>query len=279
MRRAVARPVTSLARRMAAGVLILLVALACNLGAAATPTPAPLGSPLLTVQPVTGAPGTLITLHGVGFAPNVSLNLYLNSTNSQGSPFAAVRTDASGDVITTLTLPDSFGGVTFGDGQPIVFSLTSANGASTAKALFLVEGTGTPAAAIAPIGSNATAFPSQPTAAGQASGVFITQPGINAVLTDPSVTVSGSAPAGAVLVEVQDSNNVIIARGQATSIMQPGQVTGTWQTTVAFPQPATSAQGFIVALAAGEQASIPVTFSGSTIPSLTVPTLQIIATP
>jgi len=260
-------------RRLLVLMAIMCPALACNFGAAPPPTIPTLSAPLLSVRPVTGTPGTLITLSGAGYPPNSSLNVFITTTLTQGSPYAAIRADAGGNVVTTLTLPTQLGGAAVGGGAPIVFTLASVNGTVSASALFLVAGgapSGTLSAAVTP-GSAATDAP--------VSGVFITEPGLNATLSGSTVAISGSAPAGAVIVQVQDAANNILGSATATSTAAAGQILGTWQTTIAFTAPAGST-GYIVAVAAGRQASIPITFASvpAAVPSLVIVPLTPIPT-
>lgn len=232
--------------------------LACNLGSSPSvpPTliPAPvtgLAVPLVGLDPLNGPPGVAITLTGGGFPVNSQLNLFVSLLSAPSATPLTMLTASGGTVVFALQLPQQINGTVLTDGTSLLFTLTPVNGGPSANALFLVQNT------------TGNLLP-QPTTdnSGPVSGVFITSPGMDAALSGTTVTVTGSAPGGAVTVQVQDTNNAVL--GSATAYSQAAAGTlGVWQTTVAFAQPAAFGSGYIVAFAGGDQASIPVTFAGS----------------
>ncbi|MHB8627314.1 MAG: Gmad2 immunoglobulin-like domain-containing protein [Aggregatilineales bacterium] len=239
-------------------VACVLPMLACNLGsnppAPPTLTPVPftgLAVPLVALNPLSGPPGVAITLTAAGFPANSQLNLFVSLLSAPSATPLTVLTASGGTVVFALQLPPQLNGTTLTDGTPLLFTLTPVSGGPSANALFWVQ--------------NASGGSSpQPTTdnGGPVTGVFITSPGIDAALSGTTVTVTGSAPGGAVTVQVQDTNNAVL--GSATAYSQAAAGTlGVWQTTIAFAQPAAFGSGYIVAFAGGEQASIPVTFVGS----------------
>jgi len=257
------------------GVWILFLAigilpmLACNLGgsppAPPTSTPAPASGssvPLVGLNPLSGPPGTTVTLAATGFPAGTQLDLFVSLLNAPSPTPLTVLTAGGGTLTFALQLPQQLNGTVLSDSTPLLFTLTPVSGGPSANTLFWVQ-------------SGISGAP-QPTSAntGPVSGVFITSPGIGTTLTGASIMVTGSAPAGAVTVQVQDANNAVL--GSATAYSQAAAGTlGVWQTIVSFGQPANSENGYIVAFAAGGQASIPIVFPGLGV----VPTIPVGAQP
>ena len=265
---------------------IVLLALGCNLGSTAevtiattTPVPSILSVPLVAVNPVYGPPGTNVTLTTAGFAAGTPLKVYVSSPDdASSSPVTAVTATAG---ITTLTvpLPQEINGTTIANGTPLLFTLTSTTGGPNATALFWVQGPGTSATTATAISGGQIVPTAQ--GGGVTTGVFITAPPINSAVAGSNIAVAGSAPAGAVTVQIQGANNNVLGSEAASSQATTGTL-GVWQTTVAFTPPAAGATGFIVAIQGDQQASIPVTFTGGTTigsGTLVVPATLIFATP
>ena len=85
--------------------------LACDVGTAPTavPTYAPppvLQSPILGLNPVTGAPGTVINVAAAGFPEGAKVNLYLSVVNgATPAPVAQSLTIGSGGILSFAGLP------------------------------------------------------------------------------------------------------------------------------------------------------------------------------
>ncbi|MHB8625267.1 MAG: Gmad2 immunoglobulin-like domain-containing protein [Aggregatilineales bacterium] len=265
---------------------VILPALACNLDNGAvtisTATPAPSAGftiPLVGVNPISGPPGTTITLMATGFSVGTQLNVFISTLNTPSSTPATVLTANAGVNVFTLPVPQQLNGVAVAAGTPLLFTVAPVAGGATATALFWVQGavTGqitatTQVQAVATIQNG-----------GAVTGVFITAPAIDSAVGGSSVAVTGSAPSGAVVVQVQDANNAVLGSTTANSQATTGTL-GVWQATVTFTPPAGTANGFIVAIQGGQQASIPIVFSGAgaalpVLPTQTFPATLIFATP
>jgi hypothetical protein len=230
--------------------------LACNLGGspAAPPTVTPgqilpASVPLIGLNPLSGPPGTTITLTATGFPLNTQLDLYVSLFSAPSTAPLTVLT-AGNPLTFALQLPEQLNGSALTAGTPLLFTLTPVNGGQSANSLFWVQNSN----AAAPQPTDANVVP--------VTGVFITAPGMGTLLSGTSVTVTGSAPSGAVTVQVQDANNAVLGSATAYSQAAPGTL-GIWLTTVGFAQPSAGGGGYIVAFAGNQQASIPITFAGS----------------
>jgi len=274
----------SLTKRLV-GCLILLCAgvistVACNLSSDTPPTstPAvPLGvdGPILSLNPVTGLIGSPITITGLGFPHDVSVNFYLSAqTVANTILLQTLTTDSAGTIKLNFQVPSQLNGIPISSPVALKFILTAPSNGLIASAIFLVQD-GTPGAVAVQTGVPTTG-------SGGVQTLFIISAGTDSVLSGNVATVIGSDTPGArVNVQVQDANNVVL--GSAVVGSQAGSNgLGVWQTTIAFSLPTTST-GYVVAFTSAQQSSIPVTFAGSaagTVPSTPVPTLQFIqATP
>jgi hypothetical protein len=267
------------------GYVILLCAavisvLACNLTSNIPPTstpPVPLGvdGPILNLNPVTGTIGSSITITGLGFPRDVSVNFYLSAqTVADTILLQTLTTDSSGTIKLNFQVPTQLNGISISSPVALKFILTAPGNGLIASAIFLVQDS-TPGSA-----SVQTGVPT--TGSGAVQTLFIISAGTDSVLAGNVVTIIGSDTPGArVNVQVQDANNVILGSAVVTS-QSGSNGLGVWQTTIAFNMPTTST-GYVVAFTSAQQSSIPITFASSatgTVPGTPVPTLQFIqATP
>ncbi len=261
-------------------VLILLMAvpsLACGLSTGSpAPTSAPppqLDVPVLGLNPISGPPGTVVSVSAAGFPPSAKVNLYISPVNGANpNPVAQNLTIGDGGILKfAMQLPDTLNGTPIpGGSTDLTVALASPDGLTKANAVF-----------IAVVGSATSVTPTSAsgTTGGAASTLFITSPGINSVITSNAVIVTGSGASfdDRVGVQLQDANYNVIASAVATIQAAQGAV-GPWQTTVTFAQPASASVAYIVAYtlnASGQvnqQASIPVQLSGSGVPTVPPPT-------
>ncbi len=263
-------------RRMFLILLALaLPTLACSLSESPTavPTvpPAPaLQNPVVGLNPVSGAPGTLISVVVAGFPAGSKVNLYLSTADViSPSPTAQDLSIGSGGILVfSMQIPTEVGGKTLSGSTPVNFTVATTDGVVRAGAIFLAtSGTPQPTAQTSTTGGT--------TGGGQ---LFITSPAINAAIAGGTVVVTGSGSAlnNRVGVQVLDSRNNILGSAFATIQAAAGAV-GPWQTTVVFAQPAAATVGYIVAYTVNaqggiaEQASIPVALAGAAAPT-TAPT-------
>ncbi len=256
-------------KRLLALLVVILPALACNLGSAAsTPTPAPptpgISTPVVGISPVAGPPGTVISVAAAGYPPGSRVNLFLSPQNLPSTtPLTTLTVGAAGTLGFAMAIPDQLNGTPITANETLIFNLSPESGGVGASALFLALNGGTPGQITAtPAGSTAGTGGAT---GGSTQTLFITGPGMGTSLSGSTVTVtgSGSGSDSPVTVQVQDANNTVIGSASAT-IPAAANVIGVWQVTVAFTQPATAINGYILAFdAAGQQTSIPVTFVGS----------------
>ena len=233
----------------------VISALACSLTSDTLPTstpPAPLGatSPIVGLNPVTGAVGSQITITGLGFPRNASVNFYLSAqTVANTILLQTLTTDSAGTIKLNFQVPSQLNGTPINSPVALKFILTAPSSGLIASAVFLVQD-GTPGAAAVQTG-----VPN--TASGAVQMLFIISAGTDSVLAGNVVTVIGSDTPGAqVNVQVQDANNAIL--GSAVVGSQVGSNgLGVWQTTIAFRTPTTST-GYVVAFTSVQQSSIPV---------------------
>ncbi len=256
-------------------IVILLPALACNLGSTAAPTPtaAPppaLSSPTLGLNPVVGAPGTVINVAAAGFPVGTRVNLFISFvTTPSTAPLTTLTIGAGGILSFALSLPDRINTTPLGNNTPLVFTLSAESGGAGANALFLALGTANATATPATGGDNGV------TGGTGVANLFITAPAIGTYLAGGSVTVTGSGAASNnnVGVQIQDLNGTVLGSANASINAAAGYV-GPWEVTVGFNQPAGQTTGYIVAYTNTQQASIPVTFAGSgVLPATAVPPL------
>ena len=267
---------------------LLLPALACNLdnGAVTVATVIPgsttlslLNAPLVGINPISGPPGTALTLTATGFAVGTQLSVFISTLNTPSSTPATVLTANAGANVFVLPVPQQLNGVAVAGGTPLLFTVAPVTGGTNATALFWVQGAAITGQVTAT--TQAQVVVTSP-GVGATSGVFITSPAIDSAVAGTSVAVTGSAPAGAVVVQVHDANNAVLGSVTANSQATTGAL-GVWQTTVGFTPPAGTANGFIVAIQGGIQASIPIVFSDTgvspALPTQTLPATLMFATP
>jgi Immunoglobulin-like domain of bacterial spore germination len=259
-------------RRMFLVLLVLaLPTLACNLSESPTAVPTvppalPLQNPVVGLNPVSGAPGTVVAVVAAGFPAGSRVNLYLSPIDTTTpNPVAQDLTiGANGTLTFALQVPDQLGNKTLSGTTPVNFMVATTDNALRANAIFIVTAGG--------------ATPTSPSdITGTVSGqLYITSPAIGAVITGGSVVVTGSGRAfnNRVGVQVLDTRNNILGSAFATIQAAAGAI-GPWQTTVVFAQPASATTGYIVAYTANaqgglaDQASIPVTLAGAGVPTTT----------
>lgn len=259
-------------RRFIVLLMLLIPALACNLGGSTAPTPTAAPQPVLTtptlgLNPVVGAPGTVVNVSAAGFPVGTRVNLFLSPVSTPStSPITTLTIGAGGILTFALQLPGQIGNTPVGNNTPLVFTMTAETGGTGASALFLALGSGastaTPDITGGTTGGGAT---NGGTTGGTGQTLFITGPAIGSYLAGNTVVVTGSGAAtnNTVGVQVQDANNTVLGSANATIQASAGYI-GPWQVTVTFNQPAGQTSGYIVAFtAAGQQASIPVTLAGS----------------
>jgi hypothetical protein len=280
-------------KRLIALLLLILPALACNLGASpSTPTPAiptqapAFNQPTLGLSPVVGPPGTIMNISAAGFTAGTRVNLFVSTlTKTSTVPITTLTIGEGGYLKFAFQLPSTIDGVQIQNNTPLVFTLTAESGNPGASALFLAL-TSANNSAVQP-----TALPGFSTGgtggAGDGSGgfsgggitadLFITAPPIGSTQASGSVIVtgSGSSTSGRVTVQIQDANNAVIGSAVANIQALPGYV-GAWEATVAYQPPTTQQSGYIVAFTSeGKQASIPVILnpSGFAQPGQAIPAL------
>src|SRR5258708_8607760 len=169
---------------------------ACAVGTAppAVPTYAPprvLQSPILGLNPVTGAPGTVINVAAAGFPEGAKVNLYLSVVNgATPAPVAQSLTIGSGGILSfALQLPGQINGTALTSNTDLTFTIATMDNTVRANALFsAVVGSGTP-----------TATPQS--GSGNAAGAvgtndrFITSHSVNVALAGHALVVTGSGSA------------------------------------------------------------------------------------
>src|SRR5260221_13291675 len=108
--------------------------LACDVGTAPTavPTYAPppvLQSPILGLNPVTGAPGTVINVAAAGFPEGAKVNLYLSVVNgATPAPVAQSLTIGSGGILSfALQLPGQINGTALTSNTDLIFTIATAD--------------------------------------------------------------------------------------------------------------------------------------------------------
>jgi hypothetical protein len=266
--------------------LLALPAMACGLDTATpvpTSPPALLQSPVLGLNPVSGAPGTVVNVSAAGFPQGTTVNLFLAPTTATSpNPVAQNLTIGSGGILTfAMQLPDSLNGTAITGTMPLNFTISSMDGTLRANAIFLaIAAGGTPSATTTTTSSNSSGGTGSTTGTTGSATLFITSPSINATIPGGAVTVTGSGSAvnNSVGVQVLDANYQLLGSAIATIQAGAGAI-GPWQTTVSFPQPGAGEVGYIVAYtvnSAGtivEQASIPVFLTGTNAPTVG-PTVQ-----
>lgn len=269
-------------------ILILLTLSACTLSTPAdTPTPVPVQAPaqlqvpVVGLQPVSGAPGTVIKIGVAGFPAGTRVGLNLSSSSSNTVQAAQdLPIDQSGDLIFSLTLPSQVGSDTLNRTLPLTFTIVTTNQQVRADAIFLVTaGTGT--LSVSPTSASTTGNPS----GGQlANTLFITAPAIGSLQTGAiTVTGSGSAFNNVVAVQVWDAHSQPINGANATIQAVAGAI-GPWQTTITYPQPSVTSVGYVVAFTynkngtLAQQASINVVLAAANLPTV-VPSVVPTAVP
>ncbi len=278
-----------LATACALGVLALF-AMSCTLTDVATPAPTSpplpvLPSPVVGLNPVSGAPGTVIRVSAAGFPVGSLVNIYIliNQPSLDTSVTATPSGSSAGPIMQGLTigtggfltfdyqLPAQINGVNLTGAMPLNVLVSTTNVPPLqGSAIFIVTAGG------------ATSTPTSLAGGGTgATGqLYIISPNIYAVISGGTVVVTGSGSAfnNRVGVQVLNAQNSILGSALATSQAGAGAV-GPWQTTVVFPQPATAGGGFIVAYtvntagAVAGMTSIPITFTGAGAPTNTAPVL------
>jgi hypothetical protein len=252
--------------------VFLLPAIACNLSSEpSVPTSAPapvLQATVLGLNPVTGGPGTVITVSAGGFPAGAKVNLYIgNGTGTNAAPAAQNLTVTQGGVLSfALQLPDTINNQRLSGTTDLTFTVATVDGTARASALFTaVVGNGTSTLAPTPSDNGSAA-----SGGGTGSGnLFITSPAINAGVVGGSIVVTGSGSAfnDTVGVQVLDVNYNVLGNAFAT-IQAAANAVGPWETTVAFKQPASASVGYIVAYTVNtsgviiQQASIPIQLAG-----------------
>src|SRR5258708_12746847 len=158
--------------------LVLLLptmpAIACSLTDSPTPVPtlAPppvLGSPMLGLNPVSGAPGTSVNVGAAGFPVGSKVNLYLAPVNGANpNPVAQNLTIGTGGILSfALQLPDNINGTALTGTSDLNFTISTTDGTAKANAIFIAvvggagPGTPTPTAG-SPGGAPTTLFITPP---------------------------------------------------------------------------------------------------------------------
>ncbi|MEP7286079.1 MAG: Gmad2 immunoglobulin-like domain-containing protein [Chloroflexota bacterium] len=267
--------------------VLVLPSVACNLGEAppATPTLAPvLNTPIVGLNPISGAPGTVITVVIAGFPTGSSVNLFLSPADAATSttPIAQNLTIGAGGILSfAFQLPNTVNGTALNSPTSVSLTVSTTDNTVRASALFLANvGNGTPTAT-----PQATNVGNSTSGGSSTSGsnLFITSPSINALVVGNAVVVTGSGSAFNSRVGVQVLNANYQVLGSVLGVIQAGAgAVGPWQVTVGFTQPGAPAVGYIVAYtvnAAGgvaTQGSIPVSLAGqaavTTIPTVAAAT-------
>jgi len=267
-------------KRLAVIILLMAVpSLACGLSTESpAPTAAPppqLDVPVLGLNPISGPPGTVVSVSAAGFPPSAKVNLYISPVSGTNpNPVAQDLTVGPGGILKfAMQLPDTLNGTPLPTGSnDLIVGLASPDGLTKANAIFIAL-VGSASA------SGATPTSASGTTGGATSTLFITSPGINSVITGNAVVVTGSGASfnNRVGVQLQDASYNVIASALATIQAAQGAI-GPWQTTVSFAQPSSAAVAYIVAYtvnASGQvnqQASIPVQLSASGVPTVPPPT-------
>ncbi|MBX3065042.1 MAG: Gmad2 immunoglobulin-like domain-containing protein [Anaerolineae bacterium] len=255
-------------------IIIMLLALAvatlaCNLTGSTSGSNNAVSTPVIGLQPLSGPPGTVITVAVSGFTPGALVNL-LALPEGQASPTVLARdllVGASGSLNFALSLPAQIGTTALTRTTALTLTVATADQRELASAVFvaLISSTGTP--------SSTLAFtPTQGSlgGGGVTQNLYITAPAINSVHTATQITVIGSGVSfnNQVNVQLQDINNNVIASGVAT-IQGASGALGTWQVTIGFTQPAQRSSGFIYAFtltssgALAQASSIPIVYAGA----------------
>jgi hypothetical protein len=258
--------------------LLVLPTLACSLSESAAPTPtqqpAPtISSPVVGLNPITGAPGTVIRVGAAGFPTGAKVNLFLTPVDVTTPNQVAqdLTIGAGGLLVFAMQLPDKLGDKTISGTMPLNFMIVTTDSTVRASAVFLAT---SGSATVAPT-SDDTGDNSGGTSGGGTGGgtLFITSPSIGSAVAGGAVVVtgSGSAANNRVGVQVQDANNKVL--GSAIAVIQAGAgAVGPWQITVTFTQPTAAAAGYIVAYTVNsqggvaQQSSIPITMMGGAAP-------------
>ncbi len=279
-------------RRLIALLILILPALACNLGASsATPTPPVLptqipafNQPTLGLSPVVGPPGTIMNISAAGFATGTRVNLFVSTVNKTSTqPVTTLTIGEGGYLKFAFQLPSAIDGTIIQNNTPLVFTLTAESGSPGASALFLAlisTNSGTIPTAIPGFGSGGGSDGTGLTggSSGSIADLYITAPPIGSSQTTGAVIVtgSGSSASGRVTIQIQDANNAVIGSGAANIQAVPGYV-GAWETTVNYQVPSMQQSGYIVAFTSeGKQSSIPVILgpsSGFSQPGNAIPAL------
>src|SRR5260370_16026084 len=117
--------------------------LACDVGTAPTavPTYAPppvLQNPILGLNPVTGAPGTVISVAAAGFPEGAKVNVYLSTLNG-ASPLTVAQgfTIGSGGILSfALQLPSKINGTDLTSNTDLTFTMSTLGNSVRANAIF-----------------------------------------------------------------------------------------------------------------------------------------------
>ncbi len=260
---------------------LALPAIGCNLSESPTavPTvpPAPaLQNPVVGLNPVSGSPGTVVSVVAAGFPAGSKVNVYLSTIDAPApNPIAQDLTIGSGGILTfAMQVPDRIGNASLSGTTPLNFMMSTTDNLLRANAVFIAT-SGTPEA---PTPASAS---SGGTTGGTGGQLFITSPAIGAAVSGGSVVVTGSGSAfnNRVGVQMLDAQYNILGSAFATIQAAVGAV-GPWQTTVVFAQPASASTGYIVAYTVNAQqgladkASIPVALAGAAVLPTAIPTIQ-----
>lgn len=248
---------------------LALANLACNLTGSTAGSNNAAPAPVIGLQPLSGPPGTVITVAVTGFTPGALVNL-LALPEGQVSPTVLARDlliGASGSLNFALSLPAQIGTTPLTRTTALTLSVATADQRELASAVFvaLITNTGTP-------GSTLAATPTQGglSGGGVTQNLYITSPAINSVHTAAQITVIGSGASfnNQVNVQLQDINNNVIASDVAT-IQGASGALGTWQVTIGFTQPAQRSSGYIYAFTVNttgglaQASSIPIVYAGA----------------
>ena len=140
----------------------------------ATPTSAvtatPVPQPFVNVQPQAATPGTLLTLTGGGYGPNVTVSAYLGifdgeiGPNDAAVPSGSTVTDGNGNFTITFVMPEKTpGGALLGSGRIAIVVATNGFGLQAATTLDFTgtAPTATPTVVAAADAPAATAVPAE----------------------------------------------------------------------------------------------------------------------
>lgn len=256
--------------------MLALSVMACSLGSEAVPTTAPpqpaLQVPILGLDPVSGPPGTVITLGVAGFTAGAKVNLLVTPEGGTPTTLAKDLTIAEGGILKfAISLPAQIGTVALNKTISLTLTVQTPDALTKASAVFLATANTTTAG----VGTRLPT-PTQSSSSGgeQVTNFFITAPAIGSVHAGTQITVTGSGATYDNIVNVQiiNGSQQVLANGVATIQSAVGTI-GPWQVAITIAQPAARTDAYIVAYTLNrngnisQQASIPIVLAGAGVPT------------